>query len=140
MSHCILQLFLQGKKVLQETMVFLVSLVSQVHLVPLVLVPQVPLLVVWYTPGGGGPHVQTSLEHNSCMLEELSEAGTTTREEEPTACPYLMTRAIYSTYLDLQIRILYMALSMRHHVDHFQHFITTMCRVQCAMLPPGEQC
>ena len=105
-SHCILQLFLQGKKVLQETMVFLVSLVSQVHLVPLVLVPQVPLLVVWYTPGGGGPHVQTSLEHNSCMLEGLPEAITPIREEEPTASAYLMTQTIYSTYLDLQIRIL----------------------------------
>ena len=66
----------------------------------------VPVWVVWYTPGGGGPHVQTSLEHNSCMLEGLPEAITPIREEEPTASAYLMTQTIYSTYLDLQIRIL----------------------------------
>ena len=96
--------------------------------------------VVQCTPGGGGPHVQTSLEHNSCMLEEPPEVGTTTREEELTAFAYLMTQVIYSTDLDLEIRILYMALSTRHQMDRSQHLTTTMYRVQCAMFPQGEQC
>ena len=40
----------------------------------------VPVWVVQCTPGGGGQYVQTSQEHNSCMLEELLEAGGTIRE------------------------------------------------------------
>ena len=31
--------------------------------------PQVPLPVVWCTPGGGEPHVPTLLEQNYCILE-----------------------------------------------------------------------
>ena len=128
----------QGKSELECRKV--THLGANIFFAPDLQVSQVPVWVVQCTPGGGGPHVQTSLEHNSCMLEELLEAITPTREEEPTASAYQMTRATYSTYLDLQIRIIYTVLSMRHHADHSLHFITTMRRVQCAMFPPGEQC
>ena len=103
-------------------------------------VPLVPVLVVWCTPGGGGPNVQTSLEHNLCMLEELLEAITLTREGRLPTYVYQMIRAIYSSHLDLGRMIYYMALSMRHQVVHFQHFRTTTCRVQYAMFLPGGQC
>ena len=103
--------------------------------------PQVPVWVVWCTPGGGRSHVRTSLEHNSCMLEELPEAGTTTREGQPTTFAYLMTQATYNIHLvTRQNAITYMVQNTRLQMDHSQHFMTTMCRVQCAMLPPGEQC
>ena len=61
----------------------------------------VPVWVVWCTPGGGGPNVQTSLEQNLCMLEELLEVITPTRGEELTTYVYLTIRAIYSTNRDL---------------------------------------
>ena len=102
-------------------------------------VPLVPVLVVWCTSGGGGPHVQMSLEHNSCTLEEQPEVITPLREGEPTTSAYLMIRAIYSTDLDLQSMVTYMALSMKHQVDHSQRLTTKMCHVPCAMFPPGEQ-
>ena len=63
-------------------------------------VPLVPVWVVQCTPGGGGQYVQTSLEHNLCMLEELREAGGTIREGQPTASAYPMTQATYSTDLE----------------------------------------
>ena len=103
-------------------------------------VPLVPVWVVWCIPGGGGPNVQTSLEQNLCMLEELLEAITPTREGQLTTYVCPMIRAIYSSDLDLDRTIYYMVLSMRHQVDHCQHSRTTMCRVQCAMFPPGGQC
>ena len=104
-------------------------------------VPQVPVWVVQCTLGGGGQHVQTSQEHNSCMLEELLEAGGTIREGEPTASAYLMTQVTCSTHLGHKLIVIFcMVLSMRPQKDHSQHFITTMYRVQCAMFPPGEQC
>ena len=103
-------------------------------------VPLIPVWVVWCILGGGGPHVQTSLEHNSCTLEDLLEAITPMREGEPTTYVCPMIRAIYSSDLDLQIEVTYMVLSMRHQVDRSQHLITTMCRVQCATFPPGGQC
>ena len=64
-------------------------------------VPLAPVWVVWCTPGGGGPNVQTSLEHNSCMLEELLEAITPTREGELATYVYLTIQAINSTNRDL---------------------------------------
>ena len=103
-------------------------------------VSQVPVWVVQCTLGGGGSHAQTSQEHNLCMLEELLEAGGATREGEPTASAYLMTQVTCSTHLGHKlIVIIYMVQSMRPQKDHFQRFITTMYRVQCAMFPPGEQ-
>ena len=102
-------------------------------------VPLVPVWVVWCIPGGGEPNVQTSLEHNLCMLEELLEAISPTREGQLTTYVCLMIRAIYSSDLDLQSKVTYMVLSMRHQVDHSQCLITKMCRVQCATFPPGEQ-
>ena len=75
------------------------------------------------------------------MLEELLEVGEITREEELTAFAYLMTQATYNTHLVNRLNVItYMAQSTRHQMDHSQHFITTMCRVQYAMFPPGEQC
>ena len=104
-------------------------------------VPQVPVWVVQCTSGGGGQCAQTSQEHNSCTLEELPEVGGATREGELTASAYLMTQATYSTHLGHKlIVIICMVQSMRPQMDHSQHFITTMYRVQCAMFPPGEQC
>ena len=47
------------------------------------------------------------------------------REGELTASAYLMTQATYSTNLVTRLNVI---------------TYTTMCRVQCAMLPPGEQC
>ena len=85
--------------------------------------------------------MQTSLEHNSCMLEELLEAGGTTREGEPTTSAYLMTQATYSTDLGRKFGVVIcMVQSTTPQLDHSQHFIATMYRVQCAMFPPGEQC
>ena len=60
------------------------------------------------TPGGGGPHVQTSLEHNSCMQEESPEVGGATREEEPTTFAYRMTQATYSTHLVNNTGVIYL--------------------------------
>ena len=75
------------------------------------------------------------------MLEEQQEAGGTIREGQPTTSAYPMTQATYSTDLGHKlIEIICMVQSMRRQVDHSQHFMTTMCRVQCAMFPPGEQC
>ena len=82
-------------------------------------VPQVPVWVVQCTPGGGGQCVQTSQEHNSCMLEELLEAGGTIREGEPTASAYLMTQVTYSTHLGNKlIEIIYMVQSTTVQMDH----------------------
>ena len=103
-------------------------------------VPQVPVWVVQCTLDGGGQCAQTSQEHNSCMLEELPEAGGATREGELTAYAYLMTQATCSTHPGHKlIVIICMVQSMRPQMDHSQQFITTMYRVQCAMFPPGEQ-
>ena len=104
-------------------------------------VPLVPVWVVQCTPGGGGQYVQTSLEHNSCMLEELLEATGTTREGEPTTSAYLMTQATYSTDLGHKRGVVIcMVQSTTPQLDLSQHFKTTMCHVQCVMFPPEEQC
>ena len=55
---------------------------------PPVQVPLVPLLVVWCTLGGGGPHVPALPEHSYCMLEELQEALTLIEEEGQTTSAY----------------------------------------------------
>ena len=100
----------------------------------------VPVWVVQCTSGGGGQCVQTSLEHNSCMLEELPEATGTTREGGPTASTYLMTQATYSTDLGRKLIVITcMVQSTTPQMDHSQHFKTTMCHVLCAMFLPGEQ-
>ena len=121
----------QGKK--YHFVLILLTLDNQVLLVP--------VWVVQCTSGGGGQHAQTSLEHNSCMLEELPEATGTTKEGESTASAYLMTQATYSTHLGhKQIETICMVLSTTPQMGHSQHFLTTMCRVQCATFPPEEQC
>ena len=103
--------------------------------------PLVPVCVVQCTPGGGGPHVQTSLEHNSYMLEELPEVGLTIREGQLTTFVYQMNQATYSTDLVLKpFEITYMVQSMRPEMDHSHHFMMKMCRVLCVTFPPGEQC
>ena len=97
--------------------------------------------VVQCTPGGGGQYVQTSLEHNLCMLEEQQEAGGSIREGQPTTSAYLMIQATYSTDLEHKlIEIICMVQSTTPQMDLSQHFKTTMYRVQCAMFPPEEQC
>ena len=101
----------------------------------------VPVRVVQCIPGGGGQYVQTSLEHNLCMLEEQREAGGTIREGQPTASAYPMTQATYSTHLGHKLGVVIcMVQSTTPQLDHSQRFIATMCHVQCAMFPPGEQC
>ena len=55
------------------------------------LVPQVLLLVGWYTSGGEGPHVQTPLEHNLFMQEGLLVATTPMQEVEQSISAYPMT-------------------------------------------------
>ena len=51
--------------------------------------PQVPLLVVvWCTPGGGGPHVLTLLEHSWHTLEGQLEVILLQMEEEQTTSVY----------------------------------------------------
>ena len=132
----------QGNKLLCPETVQ--NMLSFLVLILLTLDNQVPLVPVWVvqcTPGGGGQYVQTSLEHNSCMLEEQQEAGGITREEEPTASAYLMIQATYSTDLGHKHGVIIcMVLSMRRQMDHSWQFMTTMCHVQCAMFPPEEQC
>ena len=59
--------------------------------------PQVPLLVVWCTPGGGGPHVLTLLEHSYCTLEGQLEVIILIEEVEPTTS-VLPEQPEYSTY------------------------------------------
>ena len=75
------------------------------------------------------------------MLEELPEAGSTIRVGHLTTFAYQMTQATYSTDLVLKrFVIIYMGLSMRPEMDHCQHFMIRMYRVQCAMFPPEERC
>ena len=45
---------------------------------------QVPLLVVWCTPGGGGQPVRTLLEQSYCMLEGQLEVTNLKEEVEQT--------------------------------------------------------
>ena len=132
----------QGNKLLCPETVQ--NMLSFLVLILLTLDNQVPLVPVWVvqcTPGGGGQYVQTSLEHNLCMLEELREAGGVTREGEPTVFVYLMTQATYCTHLEHKFGVIIcMVQSTTPQLDHSQHFITTMYHVQCAMFLLGGQC
>jgi len=51
--------------------------------------------VVWFTLGGGGPHVPALLEHSYCMLEELQEVVTMRKEEGRTTSAYRATTILH---------------------------------------------
>ena len=59
--------------------------------------PQVPLLVVWCTPGGGGLHVLTLLEHYYCTLEGQLEVLIVNKEEEQTTSVYQSSHSTLTT-------------------------------------------
>ena len=100
--------------------------------------PQVPLLVVWCTPGGGGPHVLTLLEHSYCMLEGQLEVGILKEEEEQTTSVYQSSQSTLPTLLGHRMEgHTCMELSIRLQVmimDLFALSMTTMFHVQCVTL------
>ena len=60
---------------------------------------QVQLLVVWYTLGGGGPHVPTLLEHSYCMLEGQLEVILIRKEVDQTTSVYQSSHSTLPTLL-----------------------------------------
>ena len=61
--------------------------------------PQAPLLVVWCTPGGEGPHVPPLLEHSYCMLEGQLGVIILRKEEEETTSVYQSSHSTLPTLL-----------------------------------------
>lgn len=105
--------------------------------------PQVPLLVVWCTPGGGGLHVPVPLEHSYCTLEGQLEVGIARVEVEQTTCVYQGNHSTLPTLLDHTLdEHIYMGLNIRQLVqqimDHLAQFTTTMSHVRCVILPLEE--
>ena len=100
--------------------------------------PQVPLLVVWCTLGGGGPHVLTLLEHNYYILEEQLEVIILTQEEEQTTSVYQNSHSTLPSLLGHSLtEHTCMELNIRLEVGgmaHFLLFMITMSHVQCVML------
>ena len=99
---------------------------------------QVPLLVVWCTPGGGGPHVLTLLEHSCCMLEGQLEVLILKKEEEQTTSVYQSSHSTLPTLLGYSLtEHTSMELSMRLEAILLAHFAlstTIMSHVQCVTL------
>ena len=104
--------------------------------------PQVPLLVVWYTPGGGGPHVLTLLEHSYCMLEGQLEVIIVKKEEQQTTSVYQSSHSTLPTLLGHRAEgHICMGLSIRLQVmimDLFALSMTIMSHVQYATLQHEE--
>ena len=106
--------------------------------------PQVPLLVVQCTPGGGGLHILTLLEHNYCMLEGQLEVIILKKEEEQTTSVYQSSHNTLPTLLGCRLdEHTYMGLSIRLEVvlvimDHFVLSMSTMFHVQCVTLQHKE--
>ena len=98
---------------------------------------QVPLLVVWYTPGGGELHVPALLEHSYCMLEGQLEVIILTEEAEQTTSVYQSSHSTLPTLLGYSlIEHTCTELNMRLEVGqmaHFLLFMSTMSHVQCVM-------
>ena len=105
--------------------------------------PQVPLLVVWCTQGGGGPHVLTLLEHSYCMLEGQLEVFGVKEEEEQTTSVYQNSHNTLPTLLGHRLEgHTCMGLSIRQEtmlIAHFALSMTTMFHVQCVTLHHEEQ-
>jgi len=103
--------------------------------------PPGPTAGGWCTLGGGGPHVQLLLEHNSSTQEGLLEAGGATVEMELTIFAYLTTRTIWVIQMvDKWVVLVYMVQNTKHMtMAHSLQLLTTMSHVQCAMLQPGRQ-
>ena len=99
---------------------------------------QVPLLVVWYTLGGGGPHVLTLLEHSYCMLEGQLEVITTKKEEEQTTSVYQSSHNTLSSLLGHRVdEHTCMGLSIRQKtmlIAHFTLYMITMSHVPSVTL------
>ena len=105
--------------------------------------PQVRLLVVWCTTGGGGPHVLTLLEHNYCMLERQLGVIIIKKEVEQTTSVYQSSHSTLPSLLGHRVdEHTCMELSIRLQVVIMAHFtlsMTTMFHVQCATLQHEEQ-
>ena len=106
---------------------------------------QVPLLVVWCTPGGGGPHVLTLMEHSCCMLEGQLEVCILKKEEEQTTSVYQNNHSTLATLLGHRLdEHTCMGLSMKLEevimlIVHFNPYMIVMCHVQCATLQHEKQ-
>ena len=88
--------------------------ISIIHLL-LFQVPLVPLLEVWCTLGGGGPHAPPLPEHSYCMLEELQEVLTLIEEEGQTTSAYQNNHNTPPTLLEHRVDVhSCMGQSMRH--------------------------
>ena len=107
--------------------------------------PQVPLLVVWCIPGGGGPHVPALSEHSYCMLEGQLGAIGMNKEEEQTISVYQSSHSTLPTLLELrQEEHTSMELSIRLREEqatlvHLALSMTTMSHVQCVTLQHEKQ-
>ena len=108
--------------------------------------PQVPLLVVWCTLGGGGPHVLTLLEHNYYILEEQLEVIILTQEEEQTTSVYQNSHSTLPSLLGHKVdEHTCMGLSIRLELltlwtlDHFILSLNIMSHVQCVTLQHEKQ-
>ena len=76
--------------------------------------PQVPLLVVWCTPGGGEPHVPALLEHSYCMLEGQLGVIIVRKGVEQTTSVYQSSHSTLPTLLGYRLEEhTCMGLSMR---------------------------
>ena len=108
--------------------------------------PQVPLLVVvWCTPGGGGPHVLTLLEHNYCMLDGQLEVCILKKEVEQTTSVYQNSHSTLPSLLGHRVEgHTCMGLSIRLEVltlwtlVHFILLLNTTFHVQCVTLQHEE--
>ena len=106
---------------------------------------QVPLLVVWCTPGGVGPYVLTLLEHSYCMLEGQLEVLILKKEEEQTTSVYQNNHSTPPTLLGHRVEgHTCTGLSMKLEevimlIVHFNPYIITMHHVQCATLQHEKQ-
>ena len=105
--------------------------------------PQAPLLVVWCTPGGGGPRVPALLEHSYYMLEGQLAVGMNKKEVEQTTCVYRGNHSTPPTLLGHTLdEHTCMGLSTRQQVhmtmDRSAQFLTTMSHVLCVTLQHEE--
>ena len=106
--------------------------------------PQVPpLLVVWCTPGGGGPHVLTLLEHSYCMLEgQLEALIILKKEEEQTTSVYQNNHSTETTLLGYRMHEhICTGLNMRLEsmlMALFTQSFNTISHVQCVTLQHEE--
>ena len=100
---------------------------------------QVPLLVVWCIPSGGGPLVPTPMEHSYCSLVEQLEVIILTEGVEQTTSVYQSSRSTLTTPLGYRLdEHIYMELSIRLEVPgpetlDLSLLVITMSHVQCAI-------